>query len=247
MDTDDVALITRSLAERVYAAENPLGQRFRTGGQDYTVVGVVGDVAVEADGTPFDVIYVSHDQFADDRTWALTYVVRTAVPPEQIVELARQALAAIDPTLVLYHPRSMTDVLARHRARDRFTLLLMATFAGIALSLAAVGVYGVLSYAVTQRTHEIGVRMALGAHPGQVRAIVLQQAVRVAGAGMILGLGGAVVASRLLESLVFGISPRDPLVFLGVVLSLGAVVLAAGAIPARRATRVDPIEALRGE
>jgi len=247
MDTDDVALISQSLAERVYGTGDPLGQPFRTGGRDYRVVGVVGDVAVEADGTPFDAIYLSHDQFADDRTWALTYVVRTEVPPGQIVEPARQVLAAIDPTLVLYHPRPMTDVLARHRARDRFTLLLMATFAAVALSLAAVGVYGVLAYAVTQRTHEIGVRMALGAHPGQVRAIVLGQAVRVAGAGMILGLGGALVASRLLDSLVFGISPRDPLVFFVVVLTLGAVVLAAGAIPARRATRVDPLEALRGE
>jgi putative ABC transport system permease protein len=247
LDTEDVALIGRSLADRVYGARDPLGQPFRTGGKGFTVIGVVGDVAFEANGTQFDKIYLSHDQFADDRTWALTYVVSTSVPPEQVVEPARQALATIDPTLVLYHPRSMHDVLARHRARDQFTLLLMATFAAIALSLAAVGVYGVLSYAVTQRTHEIGVRMALGAQVGQVRAIVLRQAIVVAGIGMIFGLVGALALSRLLESLVFGVGTRDPLVFAGVAITLSAVVLAAGYLPARRATRVDPLEALRGE
>jgi len=247
LDTDDVALISRSLADRVYGARDPLGQPFRTGGKEFTVVGVVGDVAVETNGTQFATIYLSHDQFADDRTWALTYVVRTSVPPAQIVEPARRALAAIDPTLVLYHARPMQDILARHRARDRFTLLLMATFAAVALTLAAVGVYGVLSYAVSQRTHEIGVRMALGAQPTQVRAIVLRQAILVAGIGMIVGLGGALISSRLLESLVFGVSTRDPVVFGGVVLALSAVVVAAGAIPARRATRVDPLEALRGD
>jgi len=247
LDTDDVALISRSLADRVYGTGDPLGQPFRTGGRDFTVVGVVGDVAIETNGRPFGTIYLSHDQFADDRTWALTYAVRANVPPEQIVEPARRALSAIDPTLVLYHPRPMQDILARHRARDRFTLLLMATFAAVALTLAAVGVYGVLSYAVTQRTHEIGVRMALGAQPTQVRAIVLRQAIVVAGLGMIVGLGGALVSSRLLESLVFGVSTRDPVVFGGVVLALSAVVVAAGAIPAQRATRVDPLEALRGD
>jgi hypothetical protein len=144
-------------------------------------------------------------------------------------------------------PRAMDDVLAGHRARERFTLLLMTMFAVVALTLAAVGVYGVLSYAVTQRTHEIGVRMALGARPSQVRAIVMGQGLLLAGIGMVLGLAGAFAVSDVLASLTFGASPRDPLVFGIVTLVLGAVIVMAGFLPARRATRVDPLDSLRGD
>jgi hypothetical protein len=247
LDTEDVALISRSLASRVYGDRDPLGQKFRTGGREFTIVGVVGDVATDATGATFATAYLSHGQFADDRNWTLTYVVKTTLPPDQIVEPARRELARIDPALVLYQPRAMDTVVARHRARERFTLLLMATFASVALSLAAVGVYGVLSYVVTQRTHEIGVRMALGARPAQVRAIVLRQGLIVAGIGMGVGLAGAFALSRLLQTLAFGVSTRDPLVFVSVALVLGTVVVAAGYIPARRATRVDPLHALRTE
>ncbi len=247
LDTEDVALISGSLAARVYGARDPIGQKFRTGGREFTVIGVVGDVASESRGTTFATVYLSHAQFADDRNWTLTYVVKTNLPLEQIVEPARRELARIDPALVLYQPRAMDTVLARHRARERFTLLLMATFAGVALSLAAVGVYGVLSYVVTQRTHEIGVRIALGARPAQVRAIVMRQGLIVAGIGMLVGLAGAFALSRLLRTLAFGVSTRDPVVFMGVTLVLGVVVVAAGYIPTRRATRVDPLDALRAE
>ena len=123
----------------------------------------------------------------------------------------------------------------------------MVVFAAVALSLAAVGVYGVLSYTVSQRTHEIGVRMALGARPGQVRAIIMGHGISVAGIGMIIGLAGAFGLSRLLESLVFGVSTQDPTVFVGVAVVLAFVVIAAGYVPARRATRVDPLDALRSE
>ncbi|HXV85439.1 MAG TPA: FtsX-like permease family protein, partial [Gemmatimonadales bacterium] len=247
LDTDGVALISASLAERAYGSDDPLGRSFQTGGKPFRVIGVVGDVAYQPNGARSDHVYLSHDQFATDRTWALTYVVSTSVPPDRIMAPARQALATVDPALVLHQPRSMSAVVARHLARDRFTLLLMGVFATVALSLAAVGVYGVLSYAVTQRTREIGVRMALGAHAGQVRTIVLRQAAIVAGMGMMVGLGGALLLSRLLESLVFQVGPRDPLVFGAVVLSLIAVALAASVLPVRRATRVNPLEALRAE
>jgi putative ABC transport system permease protein len=246
LDTDPVALIDQSLARTVYGTRDPFGMRFLTGGREFTVIGVVGTVAYEADGTPFPMVYLSHAQFANDRNWALTYVVRTSVPPEQIVAPARRALAALDPALVLYQPRSMDAVLARHRARDRFTLLLMGTFAAIALTLAAVGVYGVLSYTVAQRTHEIGVRMALGARPPEVRALVVRQGAQVAGVGIVTGLGAAWLLSRMLGSLVFGVSPRDPLVFAGVAIVLAGVIGAASYVPARRASRVDPVEAMRG-
>ena len=247
LDTNGVAVIGAMLAEKAYGRRDPLGELFSTGGRMFRVVGVVGDVAYQADGNKAAMVYLSHAQFAGDRNWSLTYVVRTAGAPETVTGPARGALATIDPALVLYRPRPLDDVVARHRARQRFTLLLMATFATVALSLAAVGVYGVLSYAVTQRVHEIGVRMALGARPGQVRGAVLRHGVLIASAGMVVGLVAAIGLSAVLQTLVFGVSPRDPVVFGMVVLMLGAVVLVAGYLPARRATKVQPLEALRGD
>ena len=139
----------------------------------------------------------------------------------------------------------MEEVLARHLARERFTLVLMAVFAAIALSLAAMGVYGVLSYAVSQRTHEIGVRLALGALPAQVRRIILREGVAIGAIGTATGVAGALALSGVLQALVFGTSTTDPLVFVAVTLVLGGVVLAASYVPARRATRADPLDALR--
>ncbi|HKP29402.1 MAG TPA: FtsX-like permease family protein, partial [Gemmatimonadales bacterium] len=158
---------------------------------------------------------------------------------------ARTALARIDPALVLFQPRALDDVLAIHRARERFTLLLMGTFAAVALSLAAIGLFGVLSYAVTQRVHEIGIRMALGARPEQVRRAVLSHGAIIALIGSVVGLAGALALGRVLEGVVTGIRSRDPLVYASVLVVLAAAVAAAGYLPARRATRVEPVEALR--
>jgi putative ABC transport system permease protein len=141
----------------------------------------------------------------------------------------------------------MDGVLSGHWARQRFTLLLMGTFALVALTLAAVGVYGVLSYAVTQRTHEIGVRMALGARPAQVRLLVMGDGLLLAIVGMAVGLAGAFAVGDVLGALTFGVNPRDPLVFGTVTLVLAVVIVIAGYVPARRATRVDPLESLRGD
>jgi len=245
LDTNGVAVIGAVLAEKAFGRRDPIGEPVQTGGRTFRVVGVVGDVAYQADGTKGPMVYLSHAQFANDRNWSLTYVVRTAGASGAVTGPARAALATIDPALVLHRPRPLDDVVARHRARQRFTLLLMGTFAAVALTLAAVGVYGVLSYAVTRRVHEIGVRMALGAKPSQVRGAVIKHGVLIAGAGMAAGLVAAIGLSAVLETLVFGVSPRDPLVFGGVVLVLGAVVLVAGYVPARRATKVQPLEALR--
>jgi putative ABC transport system permease protein len=245
-NTEQVGIISESLARAAFGERDPIGQIFRTGGRNFTIIGSVGDVAYEANGTNIEKIYLSHGQFADDRNWGLTYAVKTATAAS-LFGPARSELAAIDPALVLHHPRSMDSVLGRHRARDQFTLLLMVVFAGVALCLAAVGVYGVLSYTVSQRTHEIGVRLALGARPAQVRGIVMARGAIVAGVGILFGLAGAFALSRLLESLVFGVSTKDPTVFVGVAVVLAVVVLAAGYVPARRATRVDPLEALRSE
>jgi putative ABC transport system permease protein len=246
-DTSGVALLSRVLAQTAFGDRDPIGEVFVTGGRRFRVIGVVADVAFEASGARGPQVYLAHSQFAGDRNWTLTYVVRTTTAPAAVVGPARDILKTIDPALVLYRARALDDVLSRQRARERFTLLLMAVFAFVALSLSAVGVYGVLSYAVTQRVHEIGVRMALGARPAQVRGAVLGHGLLIAAAGMSVGLLSAFGFSRVLQSLVFGVSPRDPLVFGGVVLVLGAVVFAAGYLPARRATRVQPLEALRGD
>ena len=246
LDTPDVALISRSLAKLAYGDRDPLGRRFITGDREFQVVGVVGDVANEPTGATAEMAYLSHAQFADDRNWALTYVVKGTGRPNEIVDAARRELAQVDRGLVVYRPRTFDAILARHFARDRFTLVLMGVFAAIALSLAAVGVYGVLSYAVSQRTHEIGVRLALGARPGQVRRIILREGVVIGAIGTVVGVAGALALSRVLSSLVFGTSTRDPFVFVAVTLLLGGVVLAASYVPARRATRSDPLDALRG-
>lgn len=245
LQTSYVGLISRSLAKRAYGDRDPLGRRFRTGDRDFQIVGVVGDVATEPNGATADIVYLSHAQYADDRNWALTYVVKVTGEADEIARVARRELAQVDPALVIYRPRSMEALLARHLARERFTLVLMGVFAAIALSLAAVGVYGVLSYAVSQRTHEIGVRLALGALPGQVRRIILREGVVIGAIGTGTGVAGALALSRVLESLVFGTSTRDPFVFVAVTLVLLGVVLAASYVPARRATRSDPLDTLR--
>jgi predicted permease len=245
VNSDSVALISESLAKRLYADGTAIGSPFRLGGTEFTIAGIVADVAYEASGSRFDMVYLSHDQYANNRNWALTYVVRANVPAASIVSEARRALASIDRELVVHEPRSMTSVLARHRARDQFMTLLVGAFAVVALMLAAVGVYGMVSYAVTRRTHEIGVRLALGARPAQVRLMVLVTGLAPAALGLVAGLAGALALGSVLETVAFGISPRDPVVLATVAGLLGVIVLVAGWVPSRRATRVDPLESLR--
>ena len=244
-NTDSVALISESLAKRLYADGSAVGSQFRTGGREFTIAGVVADVAYQASGSRVDMVYLSHDQFADNRNWALTYVVKSNLPSASIVEQARQALASIERELVVHEPRSMNSVLARHRAREQFMTLLVGAFAAVALALAAIGVYGVVGYSVTQRTHEIGVRLALGARPTQVRLMVLGSGLAPAAIGLVVGFIGALALGSVLARVTFGISPRDPVVFGMVLVLLALVVLAAGWLPSRRAMRVNPLESMR--
>jgi len=247
LDTNPVAIINEMLATRVYGEKSPLGQTFTFGSVYFTVIGVVSDVAHEARGEFGPRVYLTHSQYGPERNWALTYIVKTSTPPGDFFDMARRELASIDGALVLYQPRTMTDVLGRQTAKDRFVLTLMAIFATIALSLAAVGIYGVLSYSVNQRVHEIGIRMALGARAAQVRGMVVGHAAWVSGFGVVVGLGGAFGLSRFMQSLLFEVKVTDPTVFMGVAAVLGAVAVAAGYIPARRATKIDPMAALRRE
>ncbi len=242
-----VAMISQSLASRAYGDAEAVGQQFRTGGRMFTVVGVTGDVATTASWATAPIVYLDHDQFAADRNWPLTYVVKSHLAPEELAKRERTSLAAIDPALVLHRPRTMDAVIAQHLTRDRFVLLLMFVFGAIALTLAAVGVYGVLSFLVTQRQHEIGVRLALGARAGQVRAIVMRQGLAVAGVGVLLGLAGSIALSGILQSMAANVHARNPAVFGGATAVLVIAVLLAGYVPTRRATRVSPLEVLRGD
>ena len=247
LDTPLVALLNRAAAEFAFPDREAVGEEVSINGTPWTVVGVVEDVAHDHRGSFARKVYLPHSQYGNNRNWSLVQVVRTESPRPDLWDLAKVELAAIDPELVLHNPELMTSVMAREIARDRFALTLMGVFAAVALALAAIGVYGVLSYLVSQRTSEIGIRMALGARASQVRSIVLGQAAALTGIGIGVGLVGAFGLSRLLDSMLFGVSVTDPVIFGSVAVGLGVIAIVAGYVPARRATRVDPMQALRNE
>jgi putative ABC transport system permease protein len=239
--------ISQSVVDQVITDGDPIGRTLSVNGETpRRIVGVVGDVLVDPRCTTARTVYIPHAQFADDRNWSLTQVVRTSGDPSRIESPARQALADIDPGLVLYRPRSFQAHLASARARDRFATTLMAAFAGLALVLTIVGTYGVLAGAVAGRRREIGIRIALGAGRQRVRGMVLRHALSVALPGLALGVAGALVSARWMQALVFEVRPADPLVIGGSLLLLLGVSLLAGWLPAHRATRLDPARTLTG-
>ena len=174
----------------------------------------------------------------------MAWVIRTRVPPLSLTGQVQEQLR-LATGLPVADIRSMSQIVSRSTSREQFNTLLMAIFAASALTLAAIGIYGVMAYAVQQRTQEIGVRLALGAQPGAVRTMVVLQGMRLAMVGVILGIGAALGLSRYMSALLFGVEARDPLVFIGVPALLAIVALAAVWIPARRASRIDPLGALR--
>jgi putative ABC transport system permease protein len=251
LGAEKVAVVNQSWAQREFPDQDPIGQRLTfddpsdADAEWMTVVGVVGDVRHRAlSQDPSAEVYWSQLQLPQRGS---TLVVQTAGDPAALTSVVRAAVREVDPDLPVYRVRTLDEVVAASLSSSRFNAVLFGLFAVLALALAAVGVYGVVSYAVAQRTHEIGIRMALGAGHRSVVGMVLRQGMGTVLLGVAAGLVGAVFASRLLAGLVFGVSPRDPLTFALVPLALAAVALLANVVPAKRATRVDPMIALRRE
>ncbi|HYS05468.1 MAG TPA: ABC transporter permease [Candidatus Dormibacteraeota bacterium] len=250
-DAPPVALVNDTLARRYFPGREAVGKRIRAGGFGpddpwITIIGVVGDVknnGLDAGRAP--AIYVPYEQLPMEGETHL--LVRSLLGTEGLVEAVRRQVREIDPGLPLGPVRTGGQLLAAATGRPRFNTLLILLFALVAMLLAAVGIYGVVSYSASQRTHEIGVRLALGARPRDVIALVLGQGMRPVLAGVGAGLLGAFLLTRTMRSLLFGVSATDPLTFALIALFLASVALAACYLPARRATRVDPMIALRAE
>jgi ABC-type lipoprotein release transport system permease subunit len=235
-----------------FPGEEPIGKRIRlglgngrgkkAGGE---VVGVVRDTRHYglAKNAPAQ-IYVAYAQYPTQST---TVVLRTDVPPRSLATAAEAAVHELDPQLAVARIATLEEVVARSISQPRFYTLLLGSFAASALFLAALGLFGVMSYAVAQRTRELAVRMALGARQQELRRMVLREAAGLGAIGLALGLGGALLLSRALTTLLYSISPHDPLTLAGVGLLLLATTLVAGYLPARRATRIDPVVALRAD
>jgi len=249
-----VAIVNQTLAHRYWPNENPVGKRLKTGGPErpnnpwMEVVGVVGDIKYSGlDATPEMVLYEPYTQSA----WSSMYlVVRTSSNlnnPATLASAVQNAVWSLDKDLPVAHVRTMEQLLSESVAQPRFHTVLLEVFALVALTLAAVGIYGVLAYSVSQRRNEIGIRMALGAKPGDVLWLVVGQGALLTLIGVAIGVTGALALTRFLSTLLYEVRATDPATFVLVALLLAFVALLACYIPARRAMRVDPMKALRYE
>lgn len=240
-----VAVVNEALARRLWPGEDPIGRQLPLLDDSLSVVGVVGNTRHEGLGQdPASEIYVPYLQ---QPTNSMQLAIRTATDPASLASAVRGQVAAIDPEQPVYNVATLEQMLSESMAPRRFNLLLLGLFALIALILAAVGIYGVMAFSVTQRTHEIGIRMALGAERRDVLRLVVRQGLRLTLAGVIFGVAGACALTRFLKSFLYGVRPTDPVTFVLVSALLVAVSILASYIPARRATRVDPMVALRYE
>src|SRR5215510_3248162 len=249
-DKEKVVIVDETIARRIFANEDPIGRRIIFGGgisnpQWWTIVGVVG--AVRHYGLKRDARMQAYQPYQQSSGANMTIVARATGDTASLTAAMRNEVAALDKDLPLYAPRPMTEVVAIAMWDDKYFGILFGVFASLALCLAAVGIYGVISFSVAQRTREIGLRVALGAQTGAVMRMIIRQGLTLAGLGAAVGLGGAALAALLMKSLLFNVSAIDPAIFTLLPLSLLAVALAACWIPARRATRVDPVVALRCE
>ena len=241
-----VAMVNETMARKFWPGEDPLGKRFRTGDGPWTsIVGVVGDVKQAGRDVPAKPeMYLSYRQQGN---FPSALAIRTRQDPLSLTDAVRRAIKAVDAEQPVSAVASMEQILDREVFQRRVQAILLGAFAALALVVAALGVYGVISYLVQQNTHEIGVRAALGARPAEILSNVLRRGLRLALAGMGVGLVAAFGLTRFLSHLLFGVSPRDPLTFTLVTAGVVLVALLATALPARRATKIDPMVALRHE
>jgi putative ABC transport system permease protein len=247
-----VVIINENMARRFWPNEDPLGKRISYGDASdandstwMTIVGVVGDMRRTGYDAPVRYeTFLPEGQIGAGR---MTLVVRTSGDPLAAAAPVRAAIRALDPDQPVFAVKSVDQLLSAMVAQRRFSMALLAAFAGLALALGLVGVYGVTSYLVAQRTREVGLRVALGAQPGQLVRMVVRQGMRVAALGLAVGLAAALALGRLMAGLLYGVGPFDPATLAAVVLGLVAATLLANYLPARRAARVDPLVALRSE
>jgi len=256
VDSQAVTIVNENFAKNMWPGEDPIGKRMTVGVplaaekvEWSTIVGVVGNVKHtalngESGMQMYQCVYQAEFQ---SPARSMTYLLRTSVNPGSLTEAARSAVASVDSNVPMSNVKTMDQVVYDSVSPFRFNMFLLLLFAAVALALTVIGVYGVMNYAVTQRTREIGIRMALGANPGQVRSLIMRQGLTLSAVGLGIGIAGCFGVTRLLSSLLYGISATDTTTFAAVALLLAVVASVACYIPARRATKVDPLVALRYE
>ena len=251
MQTTPVVIINQTLARRFWPDENPIGKGLRFGDPNdpvYTVVGIAGDIKhLGLAGNDSAAIYQPHAQKRFGWLRWMSLVVRTSTAPESMIAAIRSRIAEVDPGQPAHDIATMDQLLADSVTKPRFSTFLFSLFASLALTLAAIGLYGVMSCSVAQRTHEIGLRMALGAQVRDVLELIIRRGMRLTLLGLAIGLAGAIALTRVLETLLFNVSTTDPITFAGVAGLLSLVAMLACYLPAHRATQVDPMVALRQE
>jgi putative ABC transport system permease protein len=247
IDTTHRVVINETMARKFWPGQDPIGQHVRIHWDENEdeIIGVVGDVKhTSLDG---EIRSMTYWPFARSVYGTMTLAVRTHGKPEQVVNAIAAIVREMDPALIVANVRTMDEVVDESVAERRLTMVLLTAFAGAALLLAAVGIYGVIAYSVTQRTQEIGIRMALGAQRRDVLRMIVGEAVMLVGIGIALGLAGALALTNLMKDLLFQVRPADPFTFVAGIATLTIVALVASYVPGRRATRVDPVIALRAE
>jgi putative ABC transport system permease protein len=242
-------LINETAARKFWTGEDPIGKPIAVGQGGFAdraeIVGIVADIRYGAmDSAPMPDVFIP---LAQSPRSSMVLFIRTTADPRTLTAGVRGEVRTLDRNLPVYDLKTMTERVSDATSSARFSTILLGVFAVIALVLSAIGVYGVLSYAVTQRTHEIGIRIALGADPRDVLALVLGRGLALTAAGIVLGVGVALASTRVLATLLYEVKPSDPSTYIVISGVLGLAALVASYIPARRATRVDPLIALRSE